>query len=128
MNLQNELPNQKVTWGAPIEEFTEWKQRLGCKYASENTEFLAYLSDQLKIEGASLIGVQFNHPVLSLLSHMNEFNNRMQELLLAYLSIVVLGDIQPSKKLIAGQRLTYGLHPDYVASTHCYAGRSAMDS
>lgn len=122
MNAQA-LPSQRATWAklsSAVEEFDAWQQRTNRRYASEDAELLCYLTDQLQAEGASLAGVQINHPVLGLLSHMSESNNRMQELVLAYLSLAVAGDSQPAKKLIAGERLHVGLHPDYVAATRCY--------
>jgi hypothetical protein len=123
VNAQGQLPNQKMTWSAhsaSVEEFADWQQRTAGNYASEDTELLVYLSDQLKIEGGALTGMKLNHPVLGLLSYASESNNRLQEFLFAYLAIVVANDTQPAKKLIAGQRLKLKLHPDYVASTHCY--------
>lgn len=122
-NNKSQLPNQQATWGAlstSVEEFSSWQQRTGDSYATEEAELLCYLSDQLKQEGATLVGTKFNHPVLGLLSFMSESNNRMNELLFAYLAIAVAGDSTPAKKLIAGQRLTIGLHPEYVAATRCY--------
>lgn len=119
--------NQKTTWGAlstSVEEFTDWQQRTRGNYGSESSELLAYLADQLGAEGADLRGRAFNHPVLGLLSHMSANNNRMQELLFAYLALAVANDTEPAKKLINGQRLTGGLHPDYVAATSCYGPRS----
>lgn len=117
------LPNQKTTWGAlsvSVEEFSDWQSRTQGRYASESAELLAYLSDQLKVEGAALKGSTFNHPVLGLLSYMSTSNNRMQELLFAYLALTVANDCEPARKLIAGQRLKGGLHPEYVAATCCY--------
>jgi len=120
------LPNQRTTWAklsSAVEEFNEWKQRTDRRHASEEAELLCYLADQLRAEGASLEGVKINHPVLGLLTHMSESNNRMQELLFAYLSIVVSMDCEPARKLIAGQRLHVGLHPAYVAETRCYGSQ-----
>lgn len=123
MQAEIQLPNQKTTWGAlsaSVEEFSDWQKRTNRKYGSEASELMAYLSDQLNAEGAELRGSTFNHPVLGLLSHMSEKNNRMQELLFAYLALAVAKDSDPAKKLIAGQRLAGALHPDYVAMTCCY--------
>eukprot|EP01036_Dinobryon_divergens_P020637 gene20637-28324_t len=53
------LPNQKTTWGAlsaAVEEFSDWQTRTQGRYASESAELMAYLSDQLKVEGAALKG------------------------------------------------------------------------
>lgn len=118
-----ELPNQTATWAGlsgAVEEFSAWRQRTNRRYDSEDTELLCYLSDQLKVEGAALVGGSMNHPVLGLLSYMSESNNRMQELLLAYLSLAVARDSGLAQKLIAGQRLHVGLDPSYVAATRCY--------
>lgn len=123
MRVNVELPNQQTTWGAlssNVEEFSEWKKRTGEEYPSEVAELLAYLSHQLKLEGAEPGCGNFNHPVLGLLSYMSESNNRMRELLFAYLSLSVANNDEPARKLVAGQRLTTGLHPDYVAATLCY--------
>lgn len=123
MQTKIQLPNQKTTWAAlsaSVEEFTDWQKRTNRRYGSESSELMAYLSDQLGAEGAELRGSALNHPVLGLLSHMSEKNNRMQELLFAYLALAVANDRDPAKKLIAGQRLAGGLHPDYVAATCCY--------
>lgn len=117
------LPTQQVTWGAlsdSIEEFSDWQKRAGREFACDEAELLAYLTDQLQAEGAPLVGARFNHPVMGLLSHMSERGNRMQELLYAYLAIAVGQDCEPAQRLIAGQRLQSGLHPDYVAETQCY--------
>ena len=117
------LPNQQVTWGAlsdSIEEFSDWQKRADREFASDDAELLAYLGEQLKAEGAPLVGARFNHPILGLLSHMSEEGNRMQELMYAYLAIAVAQDCEPAQRLIAGQRLRAGLHPDYVAQTQCY--------
>ncbi|MDL4860728.1 hypothetical protein NPJ88_000125 [Halomonas elongata] len=117
------LQNQQATWGGlsdSIEEFSDWQRRAGREFASEEAELLAYLTDQLQAEGAPLVGVRFNHPVLGLLSHMSEKGNRMQELMHAYLAIAVTQDCEPAQRLIAGQRLQPGLHPNYVAETQCY--------
>ena len=117
------LPTQQVTWAAlsdSIEEFSDWQKRTGGEFSSDEAELLSYLTDQLQVEGAPLAGTHFNHPVLGLLSHMSERGNRMQELLYAYLAIAVGQDCEPAKRLIAGQRLQSGLHPDYVAETKCY--------
>lgn len=117
------LPNQVSTWeklSDSVEEFSEWQQRTEGKFASVEAELLTYLADQLRAESRSLEDVEFNHPVMGLLSHMSEQNNRMRELLLAYLSITVTGDIGPAQRIIAGQRLQVGLCPDYVAVTQCH--------
>jgi len=117
------LPNQLTTWGAisrSVEEFEHWRERTGNTQNSEDTSLLCYLSDQLGVEGEPLVGARVNHPVLGLLSYMSERNSRMQELLYAYLAIVVEQNLAPAKKLVAGQRLRRGLHPEYVAATRCY--------
>nr|WP_172689293.1 hypothetical protein [Pseudomonas fluorescens]ARJ57894.1 hypothetical protein [Pseudomonas fluorescens] len=121
------LPNQATTWAAlstVVEEFSDWQQRSERKFADENTEYLAYLMDQLGAESKPLIGNPLNHPVLGLLSHMSSKNNRMRELLFAYLAIVLSQDSEPARRLIAGQRLQADLHPEYVAATRCYANTS----
>ena len=44
------LPNQATTWAAlstVVEEFSDWQQHSERKFADENTEYLAYLMDQL---------------------------------------------------------------------------------
>lgn len=117
------LPNQQVTWGAlsdSIEEFSDWQKRASREFASAEAELLAYLTDQLQAEAAPLVGARFNHPVLGLLSHMSKKGNRMQELMYAYLAITVAQDCEPAQRLIAGQRLQPGLHPDYINETQCY--------
>jgi|GEM_PF-5296582 len=122
-NKAEQLPNQKTTWGAistRIEEFDDWKERTRNTYCSEDTALLCYLSDQLKAEGDPLVGAHMNHPVMGLISHMSASNSRMQELMYAYLAIVVEQNLEPARKLVAGQRLRPGLHPDYVAATRCY--------
>ncbi len=129
MQVNVELPNQQTTWEAlslNVEEFADWKKRTGVKYASENAELLAYLLDQLKTEGAEPGCGNFNHPVLGLLSYMSESNNRMRELLFAYLALSVANNDEPARKLVAGQRLTTGLHPDYVAETRCYGVKGSL--
>jgi len=121
------LPNQITTWVAlstVVEEFAVWQQRTDRKFADESAEFLAYLMDQLEAESEPLIGQPLNHPVHGLLSHMSSKNNRMRELLFAYLAIVLSQDCEPARKLIAGQRLQLGLHPEYVAATCCYGETS----
>ena len=126
MTTAAQLPNQQVTWAKLskyVEEFSDWQKRQKGQWADENTELLVYLQDQLQLEGKALHGGSFNHQVLGLLSYMSETNNRMQEMLFAYLAIAVAGDVQPAKKLVAGQRLTGGLHPEYVASTKCYGNQ-----
>lgn len=123
MQAATQLPNQKTTWGAlcaSVEDFAEWRERTADRYASEEGELLAYLSDQLKNEGAAPTIRKLNHPVLGLLSYASSSNNRLRELLYAYLALAVAGDSEPAKKLVAGQRLTQGLHPEYVAATQCY--------
>lgn len=125
---QRKVPNQQTTWAAlspRVEEFSDWQQRTAGKYASKDTELLVYLSDQLGLEEERIKRSRFkhpvlNHPVLGLLDYMSASNNRMKELCYAYLAIAVAADSEPAKKLIAGQRLTPELHPDYVASTNCY--------
>lgn len=117
------LPNQKSTWGAistRVEEFDAWQERTRNTYCSEDTALLCYLGDQLKAEGEPLIGARMNHPVMGLISYMSASNSRMQELMYAYLAIVVEQNMEPARKLVAGQRLRRGLHPDYVAATRCY--------
>lgn len=124
------LPNQEATWAGlsgVVEEFSAWRQRTNRRYASEDAELLCYLGNQLKAEGAPLVGARTNHPVLGLLSYMSESNNRMQELLLAYLSLAVARDSEPAQKLIAGQRLHVGLDPSYVAATCCYGVQEAHE-
>ncbi len=119
----DKLPNQKATWGTlsdSIEEFSDWQKRAGREFASEEAELVSYLTDQLRAEGAPIIHAKFNHPILGLLTHMSERGNRMQELMYAYLAIAVSQDCEPAQRLIAGQRLKSGLHPDYVAETQCY--------
>lgn len=126
MQSASKLPNQKTTWGAlssSVEEFSDWQKRTRGSYGSESAELLVYLSDQLNSEGAALKGSTFNHPVLGLLSYMSANNNRMQELLFAYLALAVANDCEPARKLIAGQRLKGDLHPDYVAATCCYGAQ-----
>lgn len=121
-----QLPNQQDTWrnlSKSVEEFSDWQKRTDGKWADERTELLVYLQDQLKLEGKTLNGGSFNHQVLGLLSYMSEKNNRMQEMLYAYLSIAVAGDISLAKKFVAGQRLAVGLHPEYVAETQCYGNQ-----
>lgn len=119
----NALPNQAVTWGMlskVVEEFDDWQLRTNDLYVDESTQLLAYLMSQIEAEGNPLVGLTFNHPVLSLLSHVSSRNNRLGEFMLAYLAIAISGDCAPAKKLIAGQRLNTCLHPDYVAATRCY--------
>ena len=126
MTNATQLPNQQVTWrylSKSVEEFADWQKRTNGKWADERTELLVYLQDQLRLEGEALNGGSFNHQVLGLLSYMSEQNNRMQELLLAYLSIAVARDIGPAKKIVAGHRLAGGLHPEYVAETRCYGNQ-----
>lgn len=117
------LPNQSVTWAelsCVVEEFSEWQQRSDRKFSDEHTELLAYLMDQLQAESESLTGSPLNHPVLGLISHMSSKNNRMRELLFAYLAIVLSQDLEPARRLTAGQRLQLYLHPEYVTATCCY--------
>lgn len=131
MQTAIQLPNQKTTWGAlsaSVEEFSDWQKRTQGSYGDESAELLAYISDQLNVEGAALKGSTFNHPVLGLLSYMSANNNRMQELLFAYLALTVANDCEPAQKLIAGQRLKGGLHPDYVAATCCYGSQELASS
>ncbi|XAI97146.1 hypothetical protein [Dolichospermum phage Dfl-JY45] len=97
-------------------QFPDWQRENTRRYASHDAELLSYLQDQLRAEGAPLIGAHLNHPVLGWLSYMSESNTRMQELLFAYLAIVVSGDSGPAKKLIEGQQLKGGLHPDHIAA------------
>lgn len=117
------LPNQLTTWSGlstVVEEFSAWQRRTGKRYASEETELLSYLMDQLEAESGPLVGAPIEHPVLGLLSYMSIRNNRMRELLYAYLAIVVTADVGPARKLIAGQRLAAKLLPAYVTATRCY--------
>jgi len=127
MSTLNNLPNQISTWGAlsaVVEEFSVWQQRTDRKFADESTEYLSYLMDQLEVESEPLISKPLNHPVHGLLSHMSSKNNRMRELLFAYLAIVLSDDREPARKLIAGHRLQLDLAPEYVAETCCY-GRTS---
>ena len=124
------LPSQTTTWAAlsaVVEEFSVWQQRTGKQFADERSELLAYLSDQLGDESEPLVASTLNHPVLGLLSHMSRQNNRMRELLFAYLAIVLSHDCEPARRLIAGHRLQRDLHPDYVAATRCYGAASVSD-
>lgn len=117
------LLNQSNTWkdlSSSVEEFETWKQRTQSGCADEKTELACYLQDQLLAESKSISDIKFNNPAMGLINYMSETNNRMRELMLAYLSIVVAGDDSSAKKLIAGQRLQIGLNPEYVASTCCY--------
>lgn len=117
------LPNQTMTWGAisnVVEEFEDWRERTGNGQDSEDSALLCYLAEQLGAEGKPLVGARMSHPVHGLLSYMSERNSRMQELLYAYLAIVVERNMEPGRKLVAGQRLKRGLHPEYVAKTRCY--------
>tara|TARA_R110001592_G_scaffold47952_4_gene151518 strand:+ start:1862 stop:2470 length:609 start_codon:yes stop_codon:yes gene_type:complete len=126
--MSNELPNQTTTWANltnHLETFEDWCERDTRKYQSESSKLLVYLSDQLKVEGQSL--PTFNHPVLGMLSHMSEGATRLQELMLAYLTLAVTGDDRPALKLIWGQRLNPNLHPEYVEATQCYAGDDLGD-
>lgn len=130
MMTTGKLPCQRTTWAklsSAVEEFDAWQQRTDRRYACEETELLCYLADQLRAESASLENVRLGHPVLGLLSHMSESNNRMQEFLLAYLSLAVARDSQPARRLIAGQRLHVGLDPSYVAATRCYGAQGASE-
>ena len=123
MKTDETLPNQTVTWAnlsGVVEEFSDWQLRTDRKFSDEHTELLAYLMDQLQAESESLTGSPLNHPVLGLISHMSSKNNRMRELLFAYLAIVLSQDLEPARKLITGQRLQLHLHPEYVAATCCY--------
>lgn len=114
------LPNQSNTWRTLsncVDEFPAWQKRVGLRFASVEAELMAYLTDQLHDEGADLVGARFVHPVLGLLSHMAREGSRIQELTYAYLAIAVAQDCSPALRLIAGQRLQVGLHPDYIAQT-----------
>lgn len=127
MKPDGTLPNQLATWAelsGVVEEFPDWQQRTDRIFTDEHTELLVYLMDQLQAESESLIGNPLNHPVLGLLSHMSSKNNRMRELLFAYLAIVLSQDLEPARKLTAGQRLQIDLHPEYVAATCCYGEAS----
>lgn len=115
------LPNQIDTWKGltqHLETFDDWDHRTAGTYNSASTKMLVYLADQLKAEGAEL--PTFNNPVSGMLSHMSESAPRLQELMLAYLTLAVTGDTRPAVKIISGQRLHTGLHPDYVELTQCY--------
>jgi hypothetical protein len=116
----SDLPNQSNTWGRRIEDFSEWKARVSPKCDSELTELGLYLSDQLVIEGAMMRDVKFNAPLLGLINYLGDIDGRAPELLLAYLALTVMGDGAPAHRLIAGQRLQLGLHPEYVERTRCY--------
>ena len=123
MKTDETLPNQTVTWAnlsGVVEEFSDWQLRTDRKFSDEHTELLAYLMDQLQAESESLTGSPLNHPVLGLISHMSSKNNRMRELLFAYLAIVLSQDLEPARRLTAGQRLQLYLHPEYVTATCCY--------
>lgn len=123
MSTKDTLPNQKTTWESlrpGVEEFAQWHERTKDQYHGEHVDIMHYLLEQMSIEGDSLKGVTFNNPIVGLVNYMGEQNNRLSELILAYLSITVAGDIGPAKRLIAGHRLQIGLHPEYVAATHCY--------
>lgn len=120
MNADNALPNQPTTWGRRIEEFDAWKARVAPKCDAELTELGLYLSDQLVIEGAGLRKISFSAPLLGLVNYLGEIDPRARELMLAYLALVVTGDDAPARRLIAGQRLQVGLHPEYVGRTRCY--------
>lgn len=123
LSKAEQLPNQTSTWGAissHVEEFDAWQERTRNTYCSEDAALLCYLGDQLKAEGDPLVGARMNHPVMGLISHMSASNSRMQELMYAYLAIVVEQNLEPARKLVSGQRLRRGLHPDYVAATRCY--------
>lgn len=125
------LSNQANTWAAlsaVVEEFSTWQQRTGKQCADERTELLAYLSDQMGDESEPLMANPLNHPVLGLLSHLSRQNNRMRELLFAYLAIVLSHDCEPARRLIAGHRLQRDLHSDYVAATRCYGAATGPAS
>lgn len=115
-----ELPNQTSTWGRPIESFEAWQAKQGRAFASETTAIVCYLQDQLRLESEDIKNVSFNNPVLGLLSHLGESNNRALELLYAHLALSVSGDVGPARRLLAGLRLNPNLHPEYVERTRCY--------
>lgn len=64
--------------------------------------------------------VSLNNPILGLVSHLGEANNRAQELRYAYLALTVAGEQGPAQRVLNGQRLNLNLHPDYVERTRCY--------
>lgn len=121
-----QLPNQTTTWGRPIESFEDWNARESQRFnfASEMGALQAYLTDQLKVESADMVGLRFNHPILGLVAHLGERDNRARELLYAYMALTVAGDAGPAHALIAGQRLNPHLHDEYVARTCCYGAPS----
>lgn len=116
------LPSQSDTWAGisnTVEEFDVWKKRT-MSFDNEEAELLPYLLEQMVAEAKPLADIKFNNPVAGLINYMSETNNRMRELMFAYLSIVVAGDDGLAKKLIAGERLQIGLNTDYIAATCCY--------
>lgn len=115
------LPNQTTTWAGisnKVQEFHEWEKTYPFNCADEHTKLACYLIDQIKAESRNLM--DFNHPVLGLISFMNEQNNRLQELLLAYLTLTVTGDNSHALALIKGERLHINLNTSYVNATKCY--------
>lgn len=120
------LPNASATWGKPIEAFEAWHARTTPKGASLEVDQFLYLTEQLKEEGFSLRDVRFNHPLLGLLNHLGEGQQRARELLYAYLAYAVAGEAEPMQRVITGERLQPDLHPDYVAATACYGETTTL--
>lgn len=115
-----QLPYQSTTWGHPIESFDTWRELQAASFVSEATAICCYLQDQLRGESESMKQITFKNPILGLVSHLGEFNNRAQELLYAYLALTVAGDQGPARRVLDGQRPNLNLHPDYVERTRCY--------
>ena len=114
------LPNQSNTWGRPIESFDAWRARQTTVFVSDAAAIGCYLRDQLRHEVEGMKQVSFNNPILGLLSHLGEANNRAQELLYAYQALTMADDQGPAQRVLAGVRLNPNLHPDYVERTRCY--------
>lgn len=115
------LPNQTTTSTGisnKVQEFHEWEKTYPFNCADETTKLICYLIDQIKAESRNL--PNFNHPVVGLISFMNEQNNRLQELLLAYLTLTVTGDNSHALALIRGERLHINLNASYVKAINCY--------
>jgi len=118
-----DLPNQTRTWrdiSDNVEEFDAWRARTGNHQDNACDSMGAYLLDQLEREGVLMQGRRIVNPVVDVIHYMTERSGRMQELMHAYMALRVANDLEPARRLIAGQRLRPGLHPEYVTATKCY--------
>lgn len=114
------LPNQTNTWkslGVDVEEFSDWQKRTNLKYGSPETEIGRYIHEQLKSASAAVAGLSFNDAFVGPVNYNGVGCDRIRELMLAYLAWAVMGDISFAMRIIEGQRLSRGLHEDYVKRT-----------